>query len=131
MKTRVKNQNSEESEKKNFSVMNLLSSRTRKANIRITHDSVDNIKEKSGNDRSIWRTTWGECLNLYQCACEGQTIKNDDKDEYLPDKFFGWHVFNGTLTKSSLLYSFFINRMLASIFSKSLRFLFLLEWPRD
>lgn len=119
VKSTVKDRQSEETDHKILNLANVLKSRNRKAIIKATLENIETVGEKSGDDRSMWRSTWGECVNLYQLAAQGQPIKSDDKDNYLPDKLFGWHFFkNGNGITSRKMFTFFINRMIASSFVK-------------
>ena len=115
VKSSVKNRKSEESDFKVMNLANAIKNRNKKAVIKATLENIETIKEKTGDDRSMWRSTWGECVNLYELAAQGQPIKSDDKDNYLPNKLFGWHVFkNDYGFTSTRMYSYFINRMIVA-----------------
>lgn len=108
-----KSEISEMSEFKIENLINALKSREKKANINITRDSIQTVDDQSGNDRSMLRNTWNECKHFYQLASQGQKIKKDDKDKYLPSKLFGRHFFNFS-TSSKCFRGFVLNRMIAS-----------------
>lgn len=94
-----------------FNIWNL------KTKINATLEQFDTKDDTSGDDRSMWRSTWAESLNLYKNCTSGQLIKQDDKDNYLPSKLFGVHFYfnNGG---ASTLYNFYINRMIANMFQR-------------
>ncbi|CAF0762503.1 unnamed protein product [Brachionus calyciflorus] len=119
VKSTVKNRKSEETDFKILNLASALKNRNKKANIKVTIENIETVSEKSGDDRSMWRTTWGECVNLYQLAMQNQLLKQDDKDVYLPDKLLGWHFFkNSNGLTSRKLFTFFINRMIVATFLK-------------
>ena len=114
VKSTSNNKESEESKMVALNLTNALKNRNRMLNMKITLESIDTIDDSSGDDRSMWRSTWAECLNLYNLVViRGQALKSDDKDNYFPNKLFGWHFVYGTDKRVPQLYSFFINRMIA------------------
>ncbi|CAF1391517.1 unnamed protein product [Didymodactylos carnosus] len=119
--------NNKESEEAKMIFMNLsdaLKNRNRTLNMKTTLEKIETIDDTSGDDRSMWRSTWAESLNLYTLVVsQGQTLKSDDKDYYLPEKLFGSHfcfntnIFSGGIistNRKQKVYSFFINRMIAA-----------------
>ena len=102
-----------------FNILDLakaLKSRSRKAVTNITLQPIDTVPDVSGDDRSMWRSTWAECVNLYILAIRNGTLKKDDKDLYLPAKLFGYHFMFGAKNDTNIFYEFFINRMIAATF---------------
>ena len=117
VKSSIPSQTSEEIEFKIQNLINALKSRNRKIVINTTQDSIETFNDLKGDDRSMWRNTWAECMHLYQLASQGQTIKKDDKDKYLVDKFFGKQYFTSSGNSRNLC-CMFINRMIAATFLK-------------
>ncbi len=115
VKSTVKNRNSEESENKIINLASALKNRNRKANMKLTQESIETENDELGDSRSMWRSTWAECLSLYQLAKQGQIIKSDDKDSYLPSKLFGYHIFNSNASLYKF-YKFYIQRMIVCTF---------------
>ncbi|CAF1433891.1 unnamed protein product [Adineta steineri] len=125
--------NNKQSEETKMIFMNLseaLKNRNRMLNMKTTLEKIDTVDDTSGDNRSMWRSTWAECINLYTLVVlQGQALKSDDKDNYLPNKLFGWHAcFNSTITLGpsrnlelrDKVRSFFINRMnVATLFKTS------------
>jgi len=109
------------SEETDFVCLNLSNcmNRNRRMNYNKEPD-LENTDSKDGSDRSMFRSTWAETINLFSLMKQNLVIKDDDKDNYLPDKFLGRHFFRGKGLRddASKLYSFLINRMCASIFLK-------------
>jgi len=120
-------QETKSSEEVDFKFLNL-SDCMKNRNMRLNNnntvcENLDLIENKAGSDQSIWNTTWGEMINLYSVVSQSQVLKDNDKDTYLPEKFLGYHYFTGTFwdKDAAKMYSFFINRMCASIYSKITR----------
>ncbi|CAF2144698.1 unnamed protein product [Rotaria magnacalcarata] len=124
VKSSYNNKESEETKMIFLNLSDALKNRNRMLNMKVTLEQIDAINDTSGDDRSMWRSTWGECVNFYSLVVsQGQALKSDDKDNYLPTKLFGWHVCLNTnvLPRGPLrarrrmkVYSFFINRMIAA-----------------
>ncbi|CAF2102630.1 unnamed protein product [Rotaria magnacalcarata] len=119
--------NNKESEETKMTFLNLsdaLKNRNRMLNMKVTLEKIDAVNDTSGDDRSMLRSTWGECVNFYSLVVsQGQALKSDDKDNYLPAKLFGWHVCintkvlpHGPLSarRRMKVYSLFINRMIVA-----------------
>lgn len=119
IKSNVKSSSNDDIQVKILNLTNALKNRSRKTAVTMTRDLLS-ITDESGSDCSIWRSTWAECLNLYQLACSRiRTLKQYDKDSYLPRKLFGDHyIFHVYYPNSRLLYEFIINRMIAAIFMR-------------
>ena len=125
VKSTCNNKESEETKMMFLSLSDALKNRNKMLNMKITLEKIDTIDDTNGDDRSRWRTTWGESVNLYSLVVvQGQVLKSDDKDNYLPNKLFGWHVCFDTkiapqnplvARRKQKVYSFFINRMIATI----------------
>ncbi len=118
IKSKVNNKNSEEAD---FKFLNLTSvlNRNKKLNSKIELEKLETIEDTIGDDRSMWRNTWDETINLYSIVSNSQTLKANDKDSYLPSKFLGNHYFGDAgAIHSRKLYSFFINRLCAAILVK-------------
>ncbi|CAF1264835.1 unnamed protein product [Didymodactylos carnosus] len=107
-----------------FKSADALKNRNRMLNMKTTLEKINTVNDTIDDDRSMWRSTWGECVNFYSLVVsQGQALKSDDKDNYLPKKLFDWHV---CLNKNDLshrplrirrrnkVYSFFINRMIVA-----------------
>ncbi|KAA0202607.1 hypothetical protein HAZT_HAZT002059, partial [Hyalella azteca] len=126
VKSKHEEKNSEETDFKILDLSERIKRQQRRIQCNTSQDKILTENGQSGDDRSWWRTTWEETVNLYtRVVCEGRVIKDDDKDNYLPGKFlcsdshciFKTDVFDGIGFYSTLkLYSFFINRMCASVF---------------
>lgn len=84
----------------------------------MTIEHFDTVNDTSGDDRSMFRSTWAETLNLYNKCLGGQVLKQDDKDEYLPSKLFGYLYYKCNAPSIRWLYDFYINRMIANIFKR-------------
>ncbi|CAG0894755.1 unnamed protein product, partial [Cyprideis torosa] len=119
VKSKQESKSSEEVDFQFLNLTNAMKSRNRKVNFTtVQNEDLENIN-KEGDDRSMWRNTWYEVLNLYSLVSRGEALKADDKDNYLPSKLFGTHYFRaGDVLKSdrARIYSFFINRMCVSMF---------------
>jgi hypothetical protein len=117
-KSTVKNRQSEETFA-TLDLANALKNRSRKCNIVVALEPIETVDDTSGDDRSIFRSTWGEVVNLYNLGCQqNMTIKSGDKDDYLPGKLFGSHVYRVDQIRSRYerkLYRFFVNRMIVSL----------------
>ncbi|KAL4473568.1 hypothetical protein ABPG74_022432 [Tetrahymena malaccensis] len=111
IKVSYKNKQSEEETIKIQSLAEALKNRKRK--ILSKAEQLPPIIQKGGNDRVFTSGTYQEVKNLYERAKNGQVIKNDDKDNYLPNKFIGPQVkyFSG-----SILQSFFTDIMISETF---------------
>jgi len=123
VKSKHETKNSEETDFKFLNLSDCTKNRIRKLNHNIVLENVETINDKGGDDRSIFRSTWAEVINLFSLVSQGHTIKADDKDNYLPKKFLGDHYYVDKIKfiegkKAKIMYSFFINRMCASIFFK-------------
>ncbi|CAF1444874.1 unnamed protein product [Adineta steineri] len=124
VRTSYNNKQSEETKMIFLNLSDALKNRNRMLNMKTTLEKIDTVDDISGDNRSMWRTTWAECNNLYTLVVlQGQALKSDDKDNYLPTKLFGWHVCLDTIVaphgslriiKKHKVYSFFINRMIAA-----------------
>ena len=67
--------------------------------------------DEKGGGASRFKTLWSNCLNLYiEAKLEG-SLKKDDKDNYLPARFLEDHY--NIKTRSRVIWSFYINRMIA------------------
>jgi len=125
VKSSVKNQQGDDIQIKILNLANALKGRSRKTIAMASRQHYDKVDDKLGDDRSMWRSTWPECLNLYNLSRTGsKTLKKDDKDNYLPAKLFGTH-FQNTIRITTTppfsidvrpLYEFFINRMIVAAF---------------
>ncbi|CAF3745317.1 unnamed protein product [Rotaria sp. Silwood1] len=125
VKSSYNNKQSEETQMIFMNLSDALKNRNRTLNMNTTLEAIDTVNDTTGNDRSMWRTTWGECVSLYTLVVvQGQALKSDDKDNYLPGKLFGTHIMYDTnmspketftMFKRKKLYSFFINRMIIAI----------------
>lgn len=117
-KSTVKNRQSEETSA-TLDLANALKRRARKCNLVVALEPIETINDKSGDDRSIFRNTWHEVVNLYNLGLkQNETIKSGDKDDYLPRKLFGTHVFGVNQMRSQYerkLYHFFVNRMIVCL----------------
>ena len=120
VKSTVKNKSSEERENKLLNLEAALRNRNTKATIKMTQETIETENDEDGDNRSMWRDTWEECLNLYQSAKQGKAIKSDDKDNYLPEKLFGNHFFKFDYSSRYIFYfyKFFTQRMIASTLLK-------------
>ncbi|CAG0914726.1 unnamed protein product [Notodromas monacha] len=125
VKSKQETKKSEEADLKLMNLSDCMRNRNRKLKCNTVLEKLESTNDESGNDQSVFRTTWAETINLFSLVSQGHVLKKDDKDTYLPDKFLGYHYFTGTFWNSkvgdgnaSKLYSFFINRMCASIFEK-------------
>ena len=67
---------------------------------------------KNGDDRSFWSGTYFNVKILYDRATFQQLLKDDDKDNYLVDKFLD----NGKWFAGAFLGNFIVDRMIAAIF---------------
>ncbi|CAF1564091.1 unnamed protein product, partial [Didymodactylos carnosus] len=124
VKSTYNNKESEETKMMFLNLSDALKNRNKMLNMKTTLEKIDTIDDTNGDDRSMWRTTWGECVNLYSLVVsQGQVLKSDDKDNYLPDKLFGRHFCTDTkillqnplaIRRKRKIYSFFINRMIAA-----------------
>ena len=120
VKTKQESKTSEEVDFQFINLSDLMNNRNKMRKGQIFPDEPE--ETKTGDDRSIFRSTWGETVNLYALVVsQGNPLKDDDKDNYLPEKLFGVHYVLNARSRSSRsrkLYSFFINRMCAAIFLK-------------
>ncbi|CAF4844118.1 unnamed protein product, partial [Rotaria sp. Silwood1] len=93
VKSSYNNKQSEETQMIFMNLSDALKNRNRTLNMNTTLEAIDTVNDTTGNDRSMWRTTWGECVSLYTLVVvQGQALKSDDKDNYLPGKLFGTHI---------------------------------------
>ncbi|CAF1318866.1 unnamed protein product [Didymodactylos carnosus] len=124
VKSSYNNKESEETKMIFLNLSDALKNRNRMLNMKTTLEKINTVNDTTDDDRSMWRSTWGECVNFYSLVVsQGQALKSDDKDNYLPKKLFDWHV---CLNKNDLshrplrirrrnkVYSFFINRMIVA-----------------
>ena len=119
VKSCTKNLKCDDVQLKILNLANALRSRSRKSTLNTAIvKNLDTIEDSTGDDRNLFRTTWAECLNLYQLTCSGSPLKKDDKDNYLPSKFFGSQIFKYRSSAACTFYKFFINRMIASCFQR-------------
>ena len=89
--------------------------------VTVKDDSFDE-KSSSGSDGWFLYSTWPQVLGIYtKCWVEDNLLKDDDKNSYIPDKFLGRHYLPDTMPKHVKFWSFFINRMCASLFLKASR----------
>ena len=120
VKTKQESKTSEEADFQFINISDLMNNRNKRTKGQTFPDEPG--ETKTGDDRSIFRSTWGETVNLYALVVsQDNTLKDDDKDNYLPEKLFGvYYVLNAGLrsSRSRKVYSFFINRMCAAIFFK-------------
>jgi hypothetical protein len=115
VKSSVKNRKSEEAEVRIQNLANALKSRNRKVHVaKATLENIETKSDQVGNDRTWYYATWAECLKLYQLAKAGKTIKQDDKDNYLPNKLFGWYISTNQGHLTQIVFQFTSNRMCAS-----------------
>lgn len=118
VKAKQKNTKSEQENLKISGLADVLKNRQMKLKLNVQLDIVPDLRsDPIGDDRS-W--TWSESVNLYQRTIQGQPIKDNDKNFYLPNKLFGWQFF---LTKNGVhpadeIYKYFINRMIVATFRK-------------
>jgi hypothetical protein len=120
VKAKQKNTKSEKENVRLSSLADALKNREKKQNMNRQMDKIPNIVNgPNGNDQFWTRSTWGETVNLYQRTVEGgQSLKKDDKDNYLPDKLFGSQWVLGLVGAKSI-YRFFVNKMIVAIFKKT------------
>ncbi|CAF0750109.1 unnamed protein product, partial [Didymodactylos carnosus] len=124
VKSNYNNKDSEETKMIFLNLSDALKNRNRKLNMNTKLEEIDTVNDTTGDNRSMWRSTWAECINLYSLVViQGQALKSDDKDNYLPKRLFGWHaVFDTnmspkevfTIAKRKKIYSFLINRMIVA-----------------
>lgn len=116
VKSRENTQTSEESDFQMINLADSFKNRNRNRACNIIEDLPD-PKSKEGDDRSMFRNTWKETINLYTLiVSQKNVLKDDDKDNYLPSKLFGQHYYNSSIISERKVYSFFINRMCTAIF---------------
>ena len=86
VKTKINNKKSEETDFKFLDLSECMKNRNRKLNSNVVIEQLETIDDKSGDDRSIWRNTWDEVINLYSLVSQGAVLKTDDKDNYVPGR---------------------------------------------
>ena len=122
MQTVKSKQESKTSEEADFLFINLSDSmKHRKKKINCNTNLCDEPEEQSetGSDRSMFRSTWGETVYLYAKVSQGNTLKDDDKDNYLPGTLFGLKFIlpsKLSIFNEKRVYPFFIDRMCTAMF---------------
>ena len=86
VKSKSNNKNSEETDFEFLNLSDCMKSRNRKVNSNMVVEQLETIDDKSGDDRSMWRNTWDEAINLYSLVSQGAVLKADDKDNYVPGR---------------------------------------------
>ena len=103
-------------EEENFKMFNFKKTTRNKIIVTKATEPGQYVNDLEGSDASVLKTTWTNCLELYQKAKRGDDLKGKDKDEFLPKHFlesnFIWAV------KRKIMKSFFVHRMIASTLSK-------------
>ena len=86
VKSKTNNKKSEETDFKFLDLSECMKNRNRKLNSNMVIEQLETIDDKSGDDRSMWRNTWDEVINLYSLVSQGAVLKADDKDNYVPGR---------------------------------------------
>ena len=86
VKSKTNNKKSEETDFKFLDLSECMKNRNRKLNSNMVIEQLETIDDKSGDDRSMWRNTWDEMINLYSLVSQGAVLKADDKDNYVPGR---------------------------------------------
>ena len=86
VKSKTNNKKSEETDFKFLNLSDCMKNRNRKLNSNMVIEQLETIDDKSGDDRSMWRNTWDEAINLYSLVSQGAVLKADDKDNYVPSR---------------------------------------------
>lgn len=86
VKSKINNKKSEETDFKFLDLSECMKNRNRKLNSNVVVEQLETVDDKSGDDRSMWRNTWDEVINLYSLVSQGAVLKTDDKDNYVPGR---------------------------------------------
>jgi len=104
---------SEETNIEILSFLEFLKSRSIKT---VANSCIENLpfdSDRNGNDRSFWDGTYTTVKSLYKKVFDGESLKTDDKDQYLPGKFFN---LNSKYFAGGLLGELLIDIMISEIF---------------
>ncbi|CAF4478179.1 unnamed protein product [Rotaria sp. Silwood2] len=88
VKIKYKSNQSEESVGRLKSI-DIFKNSNKKTKVSSTRENYPIISDEDGTDKSPFRTTYREVVYLYERVKNGQALKRQDKDEYLPSKFLG------------------------------------------
>ncbi len=113
-KTTHKNKKTEQMEYSSPSAMEMLRNR-QKTRITVAGERVPTLSDIGGNDQQWYNGTYYQVVSLYKHIESNHTLKLEDKDDYLPNKFLNnqekWFSYGR-------LGDFFIDRMICKIFYK-------------